>query len=418
MIFMGFAFLYTFLKRYGYSGTSFNFLLGAIAVQWAILARGLIFAIIPHGVFGPFPLDISSLVVADFNAATVLISFGAVIGKCSPLQLIVMLLLELVFANVNEYLGIELLQVADIGGSMFIHAFGAYFGMAVSRVLFRESQTKSDKLANSYTNDLFSLAGTVFLWCFWPSFNGVLATDQGRMFAIINTYFSLAACVVVTVAISSLVDKHGKLEMVYIQNATLAGGVVVGTTANMPIQPWLAMLLGSLAGLISTIGYRYLSPSLEKKLKLHDPAGVNNLHGMPGILGGLGGVLVAFITSFSLVVLDIFPAMAPVDNSTLLQEIHSNFTGVVAGMGRTGAEQGGYQLAALVLTLVLAIVGGIVTGFVMRLPVLDPPEPDMMYNDADYWHMPDEEDELIKPSVEIDVPNSETRMRLVKNEEA
>lgn len=42
------------------------------------------------------------------------------------------------------------------------------------------------------------------------------------------------------------------------QNAVLAGGVVVGTTANMLIQPWGAILLGTLAGIVSVCGFYYV----------------------------------------------------------------------------------------------------------------------------------------------------------------
>lgn len=40
MIFVGFGFLMTFLKRYSFSGVGFNFLIAAFGLQWALLMQG------------------------------------------------------------------------------------------------------------------------------------------------------------------------------------------------------------------------------------------------------------------------------------------------------------------------------------------------------------------------------------------
>lgn len=40
MIFIGFAFLMTFLKKYGFSATGFNLVVAALVIQWAFIARG------------------------------------------------------------------------------------------------------------------------------------------------------------------------------------------------------------------------------------------------------------------------------------------------------------------------------------------------------------------------------------------
>ena len=42
MMFVGFGFLMTFLKRYGYSSVGYNFLIAAFVLEWAILVRGWI----------------------------------------------------------------------------------------------------------------------------------------------------------------------------------------------------------------------------------------------------------------------------------------------------------------------------------------------------------------------------------------
>ncbi len=38
---------------------------------------------------------------------------------------------------------------------------------------------------------------------------------------------------------------------------------------------------------MSSLGFSYLQDILRVRFKLHDTAGVHNLHGIPGILGGL-----------------------------------------------------------------------------------------------------------------------------------
>lgn len=52
------------------------------------------------------------MINADFSTATVLISFGAVLGKTSPIQMLIMTIMEIsVFAG-NEYLVGEIFQVS------------------------------------------------------------------------------------------------------------------------------------------------------------------------------------------------------------------------------------------------------------------------------------------------------------------
>lgn len=43
-----------------------------------------------------------------------------------------------------------------------------------------------------------------------------------------------------------------------------------------------------------------MQPFLNKKLGIHDTCGVNNLHGMPGIMAGLSGILVSGIATYGM----------------------------------------------------------------------------------------------------------------------
>ena len=59
------------------------------------------------------------------------------------------------------------------------------------------------------------------------------------------------------------------------------------------------MIVGAFAGIISAIGFLKLSSFLEKRLNLHDTCGVNNLHGLPGIFGGIIGATSTSLAEYS-----------------------------------------------------------------------------------------------------------------------
>ncbi|KAM4772625.1 ammonium transporter Rh type A [Rhinophrynus dorsalis] len=352
MIFVGFGFLMTFLKRYGFSSVGFNLLIAAFGLQWGILMQGLWHL---HG--GKIEIGILSMINADFSTATVLISFGAVLGKTSPVQMLIMAIMEITIFACNEHL-VGHLGASDTGASMTIHAFGAYFGLAAATVLYRPSLKNGHANEGSvYHSDLFAMIGTLFLWMFWPSFNSAIADHgQNQEMAIINTYFSLAASVLTAYAFSSLVEHKGKLDMVHIQNATLAGGVAVGTCADMNIGPFGAMIIGFTAGIISTLGFKFLTPILASKLKIQDTCGVHNLHGLPGILGGIAGICAT--------------AMGAKENCSPLM-----------------------QGAALAATFGISVIGGTLTGFILKLPFWGQPADQNCYDDSIYWEVPEEEEE-------------------------
>ncbi|EGD75033.1 rhesus-associated glycoprotein [Salpingoeca rosetta] len=364
MVFIGFGFLMSFLNQYTLSSVGLTFLVGAFALQVSML-------VVPfwHRVFAggwvKIPLTLETLVTGDFGAATVLISMGAVLGRTSPLQLLVMVVIELFAYGFNEALLVNEIKVADVGGSMIIHAFGAYFGVACAWVLGPRNADQTNNASSRYS-DTFAMIGTVFLWMYWPSFNGVLAGDTGnsRHRTILNTLLSLSASCIVTFVVSRML-RGGKFSMVDIQNATLAGGVAIGASANLFTTPWGAMTVGSIAGIISTVGFARLQDLLQRKFGLYDTCGVHNLHGMPGILGGLAGALFAGIST-----VDDYSA------TTLTHVIPSR-------ADRTAGQQAGYQLLGLAVSIGMSLVSGALTGVVLRMPGLQ--QPSSLYDDEEDW---------------------------------
>jgi ammonium transporter Rh len=107
-----------------------------------------------------------------------------------------------------------------------------------------------------------------------------------------------------------------------IANAALAGGVAVGATCNV-LHAGGAFGVGLLAGALCVTGYVVIQPRLQALMKTMDTCGVHNLHGMPGLLGGL-------VAAF-----------------------------VVPGIAKT-------QLIGMLITLVIASLTGLVGGYLIR----------------------------------------------------
>ena len=140
MLLLGFGFLMTFLAKYGLGAVGLTMMLSAVAVQLNVFVE--LFCRFLYGDGGsdetmfPLPLKVPTFIDGEFSAATLLISYGAVIGRASPVQLVVMALCQSFFYALNKVVIVLGLWAAeDVGGSMTIHMFGAYFGLAVSYVL-------------------------------------------------------------------------------------------------------------------------------------------------------------------------------------------------------------------------------------------------------------------------------------------
>lgn len=361
MMFVGFGYLMTFLKSYGLGAVGFTMFITCLGVQWAMIVENIMVGGIN------MKLDFMDLLNGNFAVAAVLISFGGLIGKCSPTQLLVLTLVELVFYCANKVFFLtNMLGLADCGGTIIIHVFGAYFGLAACATL---GPAKNEDLnGSSYNSDLFSLIGTVFLWLYWPSFvaGGLPAGTEGHGIALLNTVLALLASTVVTFGLMPMFSKN-RLGTVPVQNATLAGGVSIGATANLSMGPFGATLIGMIAGAISCIGF--INPIISSA---YDTCGINNLHGMPGIFGGLVSV--------------VLPIML----------------GGVDGISPTS------QFIGLIGTLAFALTTGAATGLLLQMIG----SPYAAFNDETFW---DCADDMPKPAEgdESQAPLLETGARTV-----
>uniref|UniRef100_A0A8C8SZ55 Ammonium transporter AmtB-like domain-containing protein n=1 Tax=Pelusios castaneus TaxID=367368 RepID=A0A8C8SZ55_9SAUR len=297
MVIFGFGFLLAFLKRYGFSSTGFNLLIAALGVQWAVLVEGFLF----HFSAGDMKISLHSILKAIISVTAVLISAGALLGKANPIQLIWMALVEVAAFSTSRWINVKFLKVEEHTSLMHVHIFGTYFGLAASWWLHRSSlSNRVEKEKSNPISDLFSMLGILFLWMFWPSFNSVLIMDvMQKRNAISNTYYAIAVSAVAAFALSALSSRNGKIRMVHIHHATLAGGVALGFSApNIPC-PWIAMILGLLASVISVLGSHCLQTYLNPVLKIHDSCGVHNTFGLPGLLGAIANVILFIIIKWA-----------------------------------------------------------------------------------------------------------------------
>ncbi|KAL3935280.1 MAG: hypothetical protein SGBAC_009169 [Bacillariaceae sp.] len=356
MLLLGFGYLMTFLKKYGLGAVGLTMLLTAIAILLNVpieLFCRFIFGEEEDTAF-PLPLHVPTFIDGEFSAATLLISYGAIIGRASPVQLVIMAICQSFFYAFNKVIIVlGVLGAEDVGGTMTIHMFGAYFGLAVSKALGGPKPSSESNSEPSQVSDVFAMIGTTLLWVYWPSFVG--ATETGVAFnenlCVMHTVMALLGSTMASFYLSQKLG-HGKLDPVHIANSTLAGGVAVGSSARLAMTPGGALLLGMLAGIVSVYGYKYSTPMLEEKAGIYDTCGVGNLHGWPSILGGILSI--------------VFVALEP----------DAEF------LTFGGTSQYMRQFLGVLATLGVASTTGYFTGFLMMKTVGEAPDE---YDDSLWW---------------------------------
>jgi ammonium transporter Rh len=288
MLLAGFGFLMVFVKKYGRSAVTATYLLVSVALPLYILKDSL-------GIMGGSGTEIDSLILAEFAAASLLICAGAPLGRLKMGQYMLLALLFIPCYALNEWIildhGFGLIapgSFVDTGGSVVIHAFGAIFGLGV--IMTMTSKEEFDiSIESDVTSDRFSLLGSMILWLFWPSFCAALVPPELIPHTAINVILALSGATIATYF--ACIFLRGKIDAADIANASLAGGVAIGSTCDLASFPQ-AFFVGIIAGALSTFGFAILQSKIEKVLKGIDTCGVMNLHGMPGLFGGFAAIFI------------------------------------------------------------------------------------------------------------------------------
>ncbi|XP_075801198.1 blood group Rh(CE) polypeptide [Microtus pennsylvanicus] len=358
---LGFGFLSSSFRRHSWSSVAFNLFILALGVQGSILLERFL-----SWPFLPFLQDVAinlfSIRTATMSTIPVLISAGAVLGKANLVQLAVMVLMEGAAFRAVWLVDKKVFHLEDHIIAMHGHVFGAYFGLFVAWCLSRslsrgegeEAQTEKAQMATS--SSLFAMLGTFLLWIFWPSFNSALLEwPNEKKPAVLNTYYALAVSAVTATSMSALSHPQGKINMVHIHNAVLAGGVAVGAPCFLITSPWIAMVLGLTAGLISIGGAKCLPVCLNHMLQIQKHGGIHYTFGLPGLLGAVTYILLIHMNNYSI----------------------AQFTNQMIT-----------DFGALSFALAVGMVSGLLTGWLLNIKIWRAPHASKYFDDQAFWEFP------------------------------
>ncbi|WP_217923374.1 ammonium transporter [Miltoncostaea oceani] len=172
----------------------------------------------------------------------------------------------------------------DFAGSSIVHLQGALAATAGALVLGpRIGKFRNGKSVPIPGHSMpLMILGVIILWVGWMGFNpGSFLNAVGYNFAdvAVNTNLAAAAGIIGATVASVLMFKT--LDVSQMGNGALAGLVAI-TAPCAFVDPWAAVVIGLIAGLIV--------PPLVlgiEKLKIDDPVGALPVHGVAGIWGTL-----------------------------------------------------------------------------------------------------------------------------------
>jgi len=176
------------------------------------------------------------------------------------------------------------INFTDFAGSSVVHAVGGSAAL-IGTILLKPRIGKygPDGRANAITGHNIPIAslGVFILWFGWFGFNAgsTLTVGNGDLIARIAINTNLAAALGGIFAMITVWAMFGKPDLSMAMNGALAG--LVGITAPCAfVEPWAAIVIGAVSGVIVVLGVLLLD-----RLRIDDPVGAVPVHGMGGVWG-------------------------------------------------------------------------------------------------------------------------------------
>ncbi|MCF7873192.1 MAG: ammonium transporter [Candidatus Omnitrophica bacterium] len=178
------------------------------------------------------------------------------------------------------------LNFADFAGSTVVHTVGG-FAALIGTIILKPRIGKygadgKPKMIAGHNIPLASL-GVFILWFGWFGFNpgSTLGVGDGSLIARVAMNTNLAAAAGGILAMLTIWKTAGKPDLSMAMNGALAGLVAI-TAGCAYVEPWAAILIGAIGGVVVVLGVFLLD-----KLGVDDPVGAAPVHGFNGIWGAL-----------------------------------------------------------------------------------------------------------------------------------
>jgi len=220
--YLGMCLTMTYLRKYAYTSLGMSFLMGCLAqeyccllLQWIPLAYCAQLQSQFKDVGCPYGnnpalsqfennqrslsctcdswsdkigLSISDFIKGQYGVVAVMISFGATLGKVSPLQILIITALNVTAYVGNKFLCVDYRGGVDNTGSLYTtHIFGASFGLGVSLLVSGKRPSENPDNRPRYQSNNYAVLGSLFMFVTYPSFNCYWAPAALRVYIATNT---------------------------------------------------------------------------------------------------------------------------------------------------------------------------------------------------------------------------------------
>ncbi|MDQ6910085.1 MAG: ammonium transporter [Actinomycetota bacterium] len=253
----GVAFMAFFLFQFAFADTASTITSGAMVgrtsfkgdIIYSACVSGLIYPIFGHWVWGP----------------------GGWLGNMTP-------------GFLNDFTNGAVFR--DFAGSTVVHTVGGFIALAGCIALGPRlgRRFKRDGGGPTAPHDLtMGAIGGVILWFGWYGFNpgSTLSAMDWEGIGRVAANTTLAACAAGLVAVVFVYPRSKKWDLGMSVNGFL-GGLVAITAPCYWVDPWGAIFIGAVAGIVVPLGVDFM-----ERRRWDDPIGAVAVHGFAGIWGTL-----------------------------------------------------------------------------------------------------------------------------------